>query len=178
MIKVYTVLKLQKKADDDNDLYTEKFRANRNFRNNEWRDFAEIEGGYYGRLLLFFEMKFIKNDKTELNLELCLIEPYIPVKDRNGYHVPHIMGMEVLENIPGGIHDKVKVISIDQIIRQVHIVPDLATNKDKDGYYSQYLLNHDINIYSWSENEGVLLDPDEDLITWDDVLNSEPLGFS
>ncbi|KAI9255272.1 hypothetical protein BDA99DRAFT_562532 [Phascolomyces articulosus] len=180
-INVYTVLKLQKRSADDGEPYTEQFRASSNYRNREWRDFAQIEGGYYGRLLLFFEMKFIKrdevkNDKTEMNLQLCLIETYTPVKDRRNLHIPHITGMEVLETLPGRIHDKVKVIPIEKIIRQVHIVPEFSTDKDKYGYYDQYLLNHDINAYSWSENEGVLLNPDENLITWNDVFNSETLG--
>ncbi|KAI9262287.1 hypothetical protein BDA99DRAFT_537629 [Phascolomyces articulosus] len=110
-------------------------------------------------------MYFEDQDKSVLNLELCLIEPYIPVKDRRERHIPHITGMEILETLPSGIHEKVKVISIDKIIRQVHVAPNYSTNKDKNGYYQQYLLNHDIDTYNWSENEGVLLDPDEDLIT-------------
>ncbi|KAI7847922.1 hypothetical protein BDC45DRAFT_541503 [Circinella umbellata] len=141
-----------KKSADDGESYTEQFRASSSYRMKEWRDFAQIEGGYYGRLLLFFKMDYIKSDTTKMKLELCLIEPYIPVKDRTNNHIPHITGMEVLETL------------------SVHVVPDYSSYKSQDGYYDQYLLNHDINAYCWSENEGVLLDPEEELMTWDDLI--------
>ncbi|ORY90328.1 hypothetical protein BCR43DRAFT_518802 [Syncephalastrum racemosum] len=153
----YTTLKIPVLTDDDGELYLEKLRASPNYRGNEWMDYAEIEGGYYGRILQFFHIK-----NRDWDLDLCLLEPYVAIQD-----IPHITGMEVLQPYSGPARERTKVTCTRNIRRQVHIMPDFATFQDEYGYHTQYLLNHDINPQSWAENKGLLLDLQEEIITWE-----------
>ncbi|ORY93716.1 hypothetical protein BCR43DRAFT_551351 [Syncephalastrum racemosum] len=153
----YTTLKIPVLTDDDGELYLEKLRASPNYRGNEWMDYAEIEGGYYGRILQFFRIKY-----RDWDLDLCLLEPYVVIQD-----MPHITGMEVLQPYSGPARERTKVTCTRNIKRQVHIMPDFATFQDEYGYHTQYLLNHDINPQSWAENKGLLLDLQEEIITWE-----------
>ncbi|KAI8136864.1 hypothetical protein BJV82DRAFT_584179 [Fennellomyces sp. T-0311] len=159
LVLAYSLLKIHEKFDGDGESYNEILRANKVFHGIDRRDYVELKGGYYGKLLLLLRGTY----KNELH-DFCLIESYIPIANQ-----AHRTGMEVLKMKDGNSAQKMKVICIDDIKRPVHIVPDYSTKQSTDGYYEKYLVNHDINMYSWSENKGKLAKFSGKVTTWDDV---------
>ncbi|KAI8136951.1 hypothetical protein BJV82DRAFT_675350 [Fennellomyces sp. T-0311] len=163
-VTVFNFLKILQKADDDNDSYTEILCATDSFRGKEWYDSVELEGGYYGKLLLFFRGQYQGQDH-----DLCLVQRFAPC-----INASHITGMEVLTPCSNERYGGRKVVSIKDIIRTVHIVPDFSTlYNPKNGYYKHYLVNHDINRDSWSENKGDLQRLQGHLVTWEDVTKEK-----
>ena len=165
-VSAYSRLDIHEKSDDDDKPYDEILRANKNYRDMDRRDCVELRGGYYGKLLLFFRGAY----KDEIH-DLCLVERYAPSKK-----TAHPTGMEVLNAWSGTNNaQRTKVVSVKDIIWPVHIVPDFATECDSSGYYAQYLVNHDINKYDWSENKGNLSRLTGKLVTWTDVEKNKEL---
>ena len=131
-------------TDDDDEVYNETVRTNTTFRGANWCDFVELKGEYYGRPLLFFQGSYANK-----NLDMCFIERYLPIKNR-----AFVTDMEVLK-----LEEPKKVIQVSEIVRAVHIVPNFKTKKnEKTGHYDEYLLNHNVNRHTWSENRGVIDD--------------------
>ncbi|KAI7846752.1 hypothetical protein BDC45DRAFT_542578 [Circinella umbellata] len=131
-------------TDDDDEVYNEAVRTNTTFRGANWCDFVELKGEYYGRPLLFFQGSYVNK-----NLDMCFIERYLPIKNR-----AFVTDMEVLK-----LEEPKKVIQVSEKARAVHIVPNFKTKKnEKTGHYDEYLLNHNVNRHTWSENRGVIDD--------------------
>ncbi|KAG2212149.1 hypothetical protein INT45_001772 [Circinella minor] len=152
---IFKKLVIHTVADDDDEVYNETVRTNTTFRGANWCDFVELKGEYYDRPLLFFQGSYANK-----NLDMCFIERYLPIKNRT-----FVTDMEVLK-----LEEPKKVMQVSEIVRAVHIVPNFKTKKnEKTGHYEEYLLNHDANRHTWSENKGVIDDKLSSLVTWEDV---------
>lgn len=110
-----------------------------------------------GQALLFLEITPCGRDEI---IQLCLLRRFMPMPGR------HASGLQMLH-----LEDDFKIVSLDLILRPIHVVPDFSTMDtavDGSKLYDQYLLNHDVNRYEWSHGVNNRLHiQNDDHISWE-----------
>ncbi|KAJ8651645.1 hypothetical protein O0I10_012791 [Lichtheimia ornata] len=138
--KVYAYQQLMVVEDDEDDGYRKSFiRAHPSFFKNARFDYVALKDNGVGQALLFLEITLCGRDET---LQLCLLRRFTSMPGR------HASGLQTLH-----VEDDLKIVSLDLILRPIHVVPEFSTMytaADGSKLYHQYLLNHDVNRYEWS----------------------------
>ncbi|KAI8136858.1 hypothetical protein BJV82DRAFT_582562 [Fennellomyces sp. T-0311] len=172
-IYAYQTLKIND-TDDRGTSYTEFIRANPSFHRRARYDFVQTKDGYFVQVLLFFNIErtfTMESDDPFCDVveeRLCLVRVFTYIEE------VHASGLQVVKypNDSDIRQQGLCVMSIKNIERLVHVVPDFSTAlnqiEEEDGIYDCYLVNHDIdpNHWSYGATKNFIDIPDQELVKW------------
>ncbi|KAI8148206.1 hypothetical protein BJV82DRAFT_663589 [Fennellomyces sp. T-0311] len=180
-LKAYQRLKVID-YDDDCDEFREYIHAHPKLHGQTRFDYAELQDGSIIQALLFFKIsirpqKVTKKRKGRTELDATKGDPIIEelcfVRVYENLDIEHASGFQVIKPVIDKNKDILKVISVNEIQRPVHVAPDFSTGlngvEEKEGVYDHYLVNHDVNAIHWSFGATVQLPtiPVENHIIWE-----------
>lgn len=129
--------------DDDGLPVEDRIHARDQFHGSRRYDYAVLKDKGHGRYYGQVHCLFIAQYKNRI-LSLCLCRNFITLKEE------HITGMRVLVPAFQYNYRGLFITHIEDIEQSVHIVPDFASGRTSSGFYRRYLLNHDVDRYTWS----------------------------